>query len=302
MCCIRFIPLAFFGLTLLLSVSSHGEFLAAGSGYQLHLHTYLSDTSQSQTLTYEAEADLTHYRRSKAGPFARGPKGKVQQGLGFLSYEGQAPIYHWHHQHGVWVGYSKVSSEGLEAEIGKDRTYLANSGGTIDLTKGSPVTSASESSMLSVFWRSEARHRGVANMAGLYRHALTSPMTAEIENQSAEIFDGTLTGWGLMVGRHRDNKGFNFQWLFMLGQNQIKLSEDALPGSARSQSESRQHHMAFTLGWHYRYYLAPYWYVVPYVQQQVQLSWQSKSLPETIEHSPFLNSASSCGIQLRYYF
>ena len=71
--------------------------------------------------------------------------------------------------------------------------------------------------------------------------------------------------------------------------------------SASSQ-ESTVYHVDLNLDWHYRYYLSPYWYLVPSIHVQYQSIFQTQLKPEYLEHEQLSFTQLSGFIALRRYF
>lgn len=281
--------------------SSASEFLGVGAGYGLYRLNYLPDTGELNAPHNQLEADITSWRRQPTGWLSRGPAVYWRQGSGVRVYEVRAAIFHWHNHHGVWYLRQQATVEN-KATLSSVSGYLGNSGSPVDLGAGSELTSNWEMSRDHVFWQSDARRRGVANQAGLYRQSQRAPVEAEIEGITPEIFDGETTGWGVYIGKHQDSKGFNFQWRAYLGQHVATFSDENPSAGSFSESERRQIQFEGKFSWHYRYYLAPYWYLTPHLSWQLQLTLPSKSDTDNVTQKTLYYTEFESGVSIRRYF
>ncbi len=71
---------------------------------------------------------------------------------------------------------------------------------------------------------------------------------------------------------------------------------------AASESESTAYKLGLDLNWHYRYYLSPYWYLVPEVKLGLNMLTQTQFEPVEIEHRPFVFIESAAWISLQKRF
>lgn len=289
-------------LTLLLAVQAcYAEYIGGGSGYGLYRLNYLPDTGEQNSLLIIAESDLTSWRRKGTGPVSRGPALTYLQGSGISHYNLSLPLYHWHIHHGIWYGREYRKTENLTA-LSTGQVYLGDTGSPVDLAAGSEITSIWEMTRNKLYWQSDVTRRGVANRAGIYWQTQTSPVEAEFEGITPEIFNGESQGYGLYLGKHQDNKGLNFQWSLHFGQHVATFSDRNTNSNGISESERRQIQFEGLAAWHYRYYLTPYWYLIPQLSWQTQLRLPSKSNSDNIKQKALIYTHFETGVTLRRYF
>jgi len=172
----------------------------------------------------------------------------------------------------------------------------------VDLVAGSEITSLWEMTRNRLFWQSDATRRGVANRAGVYWQNQTSPVEAQFETITPDVFNGESQGYGLYIGKHQDNKGWNFQWSLHFGQHVATFSEGNTNSASTGESERRQLQFEGVAAWHYRYYLTPYWYLIPQLTWQTQIRSPSKSNPDNLKQKSLIHTHVETGVTLRRYF
>ncbi len=278
-----------------------GEYLSIGGGMHAHRLNYLPDTSERNTEFAQLELDTTKWRRQPTGLLARGVGLKYQQGSQSQQLELQLPLYQWHPLHGLGLNVQQAQVT-TASTVSETQSYLGDSGSPVDIAAGSSVASTWQLNRYQLYWRSDARHSGAANRAGVYWQRLTNPVEAELTNVTPTLFDLESEGFGFYVGRTEDDKGWNTSWQLLLGQQTNVYSDANTQSHQISESERRMILLEASVQWHYRYYLAPYWYLVPALGWQLQLLSQAKSASEQVEQKTLIYGQANVALSLRYYF
>ncbi len=278
----------------------HAESIAAGGGYTLYNHQYLEDTAQANVAISHILLNMSDWRWQDSGWLARGPKGFVSAGTNLLHYSGELPIYLWTLHEGLWIGVERREVD-TRTTLSKDRIYLANDGSTLSLTKDTEISSVIEQQRIYGIWRNQSRYPGAINWGGLFREVITSPAAANIESVNAVWFDGEFTGRGVIIGREKDARGLNFQWHIQMGQFTGKFSDQQTRPTINNR-ERTELHFGFQLGWHYRWYLSPYWYLVPSIQVSHSVLIQNNTNARSLNHHALnmLNLRSMFLLQRRF--
>jgi len=286
---------------ILASCHSLAEYINLGVQAQAYQHNYLPDASQRNTGLALVALDTTKWRRQSEGIFARGVAVLWAQGNNASQLDAQLPLYHWHPLHGVWLGVHQTQVN-AESTLGESQSYLGDGTSPVDIAADSTVTSTWQRSRYQVFWRSDARYTGAANQAGLYWQRLTSPVEAELTGFTPTLFDLESEGIGFFVGQHYDSRGWGFSWQLSLGMQTHLYSDSSTQSHSISESERRMLALEAQTRWQYRYYLAPYWYLVPQLGVQLQLLSQAKSDSQNLSQKELSYATVFTGISLRRYF
>ncbi len=296
---IRYIPI-FLASCLHASLSS-SEYLSLSSGYQYGQHGYLSDTGQLNTRLNGVKMDTSEWRREQTGWMARGASIEWQQGIDYTYFNGTIPIYHWHKLQGLWFEVKK-QNQYLEVELSSDQTLLTNSGASTELSSGSQLSTEHTINQYSVYWYEAIQYKAPINIIGLFYYAEASPASSTITDSTATLFNGQFTGYGLTIGRIKDIRGLNFEWRLNLAQLDTSFSDSSTGHRAASAAESTAYKFGLDMNWHYRYYLAPYWYLVPYVKISINSLFQTQSTPSVIEFEALNYTEARSWISLQRRF
>lgn len=288
-------------ICLIFSQSAGAEYLSALAGYQQSEHSYLTDTSDQKGNIYGATLDTLLWRRKSVGWLARGPKAEIKQATGFLSISGLLPVYQWHKHQGTWLEMNWSKQE-FQTQLDEAQTFLGNDDTSTSLAPGSIINTEHQLQRLQFYWYESAMQIGALNLFGINYTQQTTPAASVISNTNATLFDGKFSGMGLVFGRMKDSRGLNFQWRFNMAKLESNFSNDITQHQTLASAESSVFRVALMLRWHYRYYLAPYWYLVPNLQYDFNAIMQSHSQPQQIEHDVFTYSNLQTWISLRRYF
>jgi len=87
-----------------------------------------------------------------------------------------------------------------------------------------------------------------------------------------------------------------------LSQLDSDFSNEVTGHRSASQSESTVYQLDLNFGWQYRYYLAPYWYLVPKVKLRVTTTMQTTMDPQQVDHDTFLYLDSQTEVSLQKRF
>lgn len=286
---------------LLTNIKCHGEYLSLTSGFQNSQHGYLSDVGSLNTQVLGAKLDLSQWRRTQKGWLARGVSAEYAQGINYSNLKMSVPIFHWHPQQGLWLEVSSLS-QNLDIEISNDETLLNNSGLSTAITAGSTLSAGHNINQFNLYWYESSRQTAPMNIIGGFFYSEASPAGSTISGSTATVFDGVFTGYGMMLGRKKDDKGLNFQWRLHLAQMNMDFSDGVTSHRAASQSESTSFKLGLDVGWHYRYYLMPYWYLVPEVKVGLNALTQTQVAPVEIEHRPLIFIEQSLRVSLERRF
>ncbi len=281
--------------------TSWAEFFGVYSGINQIQHQYLIDTADDKEQTYGASLDMQAYRKQPTGWMARGPKARAQQSTNHIDLDVHASLYQFHTHQGVWLEFEWQKNT-LETVIGSNQIYIDESGLAQSLTSGDTVLLERQFLRGQAYWYESIKDEGPLNIIGLFYSEETSPVSATISSTNATVFDGRFTGFGFSLGRIKDDRGLNFQWRLNLAQLDTDFSNDATLHRALSSLESTVYQLDLKLDWHYRYYLAPYWYLVPSIHYQYQSIFQSQFQPEFVEHEKLNFTQFSGFIAIRHYF
>ena len=290
-----------FGLISLMTPPSHAEYLSVESGYQYAQHGYLSDAGTLDTQVNGVKLDISQWRRKQTGWLSRGGAIEYQQGVDYTLFKAALPIYHWHKQQGLWLS-AHIQSQNMEIELSSDETLLTNSGVSTAIASGSVLSAEHTINQFDLYWYEAIQYKAPVNVIGLFYYSEASPASSEITASSATVFDGSFTGYGLTIGRIKDDKGFNFQWRLNLAQLDMSFSDSVTGHRAASEAESTAYKFGLELQWHYRYYLAPYWYLVPQLKLGVNTLFQTEMDPTEIEYRAltYIESRSWISLQRRF--
>lgn len=295
------LSLIFSIFALAFSPFSDGRYLSAYSGFHMGQQRYLGEAASLNTLYYGARLDSTHWRRKARGWLARGGALDVLQGQGVLQIHGQLPVFQWDKLNGLWLDY-ELNQYTLEATLSESSIFLANNGDTTSITADSSVSIDHQVSKLAVYWYEKTQTSSPINYIGGFYQTEVSPASSTITGTNASLFDGTFNGFGLTLGRKRDKRGFNFQWTLNMAQLDSDFSNDVTAHRAASKSESTIYQLGINLNWHYRYYLAPYWYLVPEVKVGFSAATQTTAAPEQVDHDALVQYQTQSQISLQKRF
>jgi hypothetical protein len=298
---VKFIPPLLITFSLLISQYVTAEYLSVFSGYQESEHSYLTDSSEQQGALIGASLDTRLWRRQPIGWWARGIKAEITQAPDFFSFKSQIPVYQWHKHQGTWLEVNWVKQD-FQTTISEAHTFLGNDGTQTPLNIDSVITTERQLQQIQFYWLESSRHSGALNLFGISYSQETSPAAAEISNSSATYFDGKFTGTGLLFGRNKDTRGLNFQWRLNIGKQESDFSNSVTGHRGLSASESQVFNLAFSLQWHYRYYLAPYWYLAPHIKISVNALLQGQSEALQINHDSLLHTHYQSWLSVRRYF
>lgn len=290
-----------FIICLLSSAFTWGEYSGIANGVIDTQNQFLSDSASLQETTYEGELNLQTYRRHPIGWLARGPKIKIQQSPSYLSVDTHVSLYQFHIHQGLWFQF-QWQDESMNSEISTSLVYVSDSGAAQTLNTGDIIDFERHLHRAHVYWYESVKDEGPINTLGLFYSSESSPVNADITSTNATLFDGTFSGFGFSLGRIKDDRGLNFQWQMYLAKLDSDLSNDATQHRQLSSAESTVYQMGFRFDWHYRYYLGPYWYLVPSVHVDYERLLQTQFDPEFVEHKQFSWVQLSGFIALRRYF
>jgi len=287
--------------TLFSSHKANGEFLSAFSGYQVSEHSYLVDTSEQKGIMFGSLFDTRLWRRKPTGWWSRGVRAEMRQAPGFFSFGGQFPIYQWHKHHGTWLEINWMKQE-FQTTISEAQTFLGNDGTETALNIGSAITTERQLQQVQFFWLESSKNIGALNLFGISYSKETSPVAAQLSNSSATYFDGEFSGTALVFGRNKDTRGLNFQWRLNIGKQDSNFSNSITNHKSLSTSESQVFTLAFTLQWHYRYYLSPYWYLSPHLSLNFSSLLQGQSETLHLNHKSLTYSHAQSWLSIRRNF
>lgn len=283
------------------SQTTQAQYLSISSGYYNAQHGYLSDAASISTLSYGGKVDLTDWKRQQRGWFARGFAAQYIQGANYSNMSGKLPIYHWNQQQSIWFAASG-QSQNMSIEVSSAQTLLSNSGNSTAITAGSRILAQHNINHIELYWHEATQYQSPINLIGLFYYSETSPASSTITSNSASIFDGHFNGFGLTMGRIKDHRGLNFQWRLILAELDMSFSDAVTNHRSVSKAESTAYKIGLDLNWHYRYYLAPYWYLVPQLKLGINSALQTQVDPSTIEYRPLIHLDSFTSISLQRRF
>jgi hypothetical protein len=290
--------------TLLLFITAlpaYAESFGVYSGLSQINHKYLTDNLESQEQAYGATLDMQAYRKKPLGWLARGVKARIQQSPSQLDLDLHTPVYQFHTHQGVWLQL-QWQQDSISTVLSDNKIYIDDSGNVQPLSSGDTLLLERTFLRGQAYWYESVKDEGPINIVGLYYSIETSPASATLSTTNADVFDGRFSGFGFSLGRIKDDRGLNFQWRLNLAQLGTSFSNDATNHQSASSQESTVYHVDLNLDWHYRYYLAPYWYLVPSIHYQYQSIFQTQLKPEYVEHEQFSFTQFSGFIALRRYF
>ena len=288
-------------LLVITSQYGHGRYLSAYSGFHFSQHQYLVEDATLTTPYVGARLDSTHFRRKGQGWFSRGVAAQFSQGQNYQQFDGQIPFFQWTKHQGIWLDYF-YSKQSLEADLAESAIFLGEDGTTTSIAAGSNVTTDFQISRLSIYWYESTQYAGPINYLGVFQTTEITPAASTLTGTNASIFDGSFTGFGLTMGRKKDTRGLNFQWRLRLAQLNSDFSDNVTGHRALSTEESTVYQLAMDLNWHYRYYLAPYWYLVPEIRVNFSTSLQTTMDPQQVDHDAFIFIGTQSLISLQKRF
>ncbi len=286
---------------LLLPQLCNGQYLAAFSGYQTSEHAYLGDDSNLQGLVNGASLDLRAWRRRSNGWLSRGPKVAFKQGAGTFSSESHVSIYQWRKHQGIWLS-TLSQQQTLQTELSQEHIFLDNAGTANILGVGTLIKNQRSVQRTQLYWHESSDNIGPLNLLGVFNLQESTPVSGRLSNTNASLFEGQFSGFGLILGRLKDKRGVNFQWQLSLAQLNSDFSNAATSHRTIAPKESSVYQLGVNLSWHYRHYLAPYWYLVPQFNVQHSSLIQTTSNPQTVQHDAFRYLQIQSFISLRRYF
>ena len=277
------------------------EYLSLSSGYQYGQHGYLSDAGNLGSQINGVKFDASEWRRHQKHWLARGPVMEIQQGVDYTYLSGTLPVYHWHKHQGLWLQV-QGQTQNMEIELSSDQTLLTNTGTTTALPSGSVLSAQHTITQYSLYWYEAIQYKAPINIIGLFYYSEASPASSTVTGATATVFDGAFSGYGLTIGRIKDTKGFNFQWRLNLAQLDMSFSNSITGHRAASKTESTAYKFGLDMQWHYRYYLAPYWYLVPQIKLGVNTLFQTQTDPSEIEFDAltYIEARTWVSIQRRF--
>lgn len=288
-------------LLVIASSQSIGSYLSAYSGLHIGQHQYLKDTASLNTPYVGLRLDGTQHRHKDSGWLARGLAADFKQGQGLQRFQGQLPLFHWTKTHGLWVEY-QYSQQSLEATLSESAIFLGKDGTTTSIAADANVSSDLQQSTLSLYWYEASKQIGPINYLGVFQTTQLTPAASTLTGTNASLFDGRFSGFGLILGRKKDTRGLSFQWHMGLSQLDSDFSNEVTGHRSASQSESTVYQLDLNFGWQYRYYLAPYWYLVPKVKLRVTTTMQTTMDPQQVDHDTFLYLDSQTEVSLQKRF
>lgn len=264
-------------------------------------HNYMGQNITLEQMAYGAESNLQTHRFKHTGWMARGPRFDVLYSAQSLSMDAHINIYQSHLHQGFWFHFEQHNSE-FESEITSNKIYLNGSGIASSIIQGDVITSNRDTQTHHIYWYESVKEEGPINTAGLFYTQEANPAKSSLSNTNATIFDGRFSGFGFTIGRIKDDKGLNFQWRLTLAQLDSDFSNQVTNHRDLSSLESTVYKFGIQLNWHYRYYLSPYWYVVPSTHLQYSMLMQTQLNPEFVEHDALSYLQYSMRVSLRRYF
>lgn len=286
---------------LLLNTLSWGEYTGIANGILDSQSQFTSDSASLEESTYLGELNMQTYRRHDIGWMARGPRLEIQQSPNHLSVDAHVSMYQFHTHQGVWFQFQWQDTS-MATEISSNQVYVSESGAVQGLTTGDTIAFERHLHRGHIYWYESVKDEGPINTLGLFYASESAPVNASISSTNASLFDGVFSGFGFTLGRIKDDRGLNFQWQMYLAKLDSDLSNNAIQHRQLSKAESTVYQMEIRLDWHYRYYLSPYWYVVPSLHVNYERLMQTQFEPEFIEHDAFSLMQLSGFIALRRYF
>lgn len=286
---------------LLLSCDLYAQSISFSAGFISQQQNFLSETSTFQEPYISATLDLQPWRIHAQGWLARGPKLSLTQSAQSLLAHADLPIYQFNPQQGLWFG-SDYQQAQFSTIADTDHIFLGNNGQSTAINANDQVLSQHKLQTYQLYWYESSSLIGAINQIGLIYQQQSGPAASIISNTNADWFDGSWSGWGLILGRIRDNKGFNFQWKATLTQLDSQFSDRITNNVALSKTESQGYGFTFQASWHYRYYLAPYWYLVPRLGISSRVLFQKEFNPQQIEHDPYRQTELFSEIQMQKRF
>ncbi len=285
----------------LFSAQCLGGNLALTTGYQQSGHQYLDDISSQEGQILGASLDFQHWRRKDTGWLARGPSMEINQAANFINLKAQLPLYQWHKHHGSWLSIDWQQQD-LQTQLSDPHIFLDNNGTSTSLPQDSVISSTRQFQSIQIYWHESTRYKSTINVAGFSYSRELSPVNSELSTTNASLFEGEFTGLGIVLGRIKDDRGLNFQWRLNVANLDTNFSDSATQHRLLAKQESSAYKVALNLSWHYRYYLAPYWYLVPQVQYQFSYLTQSELAPVNVEHPSFIYTQTQSTISIRHHF
>jgi hypothetical protein len=271
------------------------------SGLEYGEHNYLVDNGTVSTTVYGAKLDLTRWRIKDQGWLARGPQLSYRQGLNYREIDTRIAIFHQHKHQGLWLDINQ-KIENMEIELSRDAVFLNDAGNNLSLNSGSIISAQHQINRYQLYWYEAIANTAALNVIGLFYHSEASPAASSIVSNTADIYDGLFYGFGFTLARVKDERGFNFQWKLNLAQLDMSFSNTSTQHRAASKDESTAYLFDMKLQWHYRYYLAPYWYLVPQLEIGASSLFQGKSNPLVIEYDGLNYFRASSWISLQRRF
>ena len=288
----------------LLAHFSHASSIEAFTGFQSSQHSYLEDSATLTGLTYGARLNMQQHKLTPKRQncwSCRGPKGHILSGSQYLELSADAHLYQAAAKQSFWL-HAMRQSHTLQATLSSNETFLDNSGTSLSLNSGTKVDSERTFQRYSLYWYESLQQEGPINRAALFYQLEYSPAASTLSNSSASLFDGHFSGFGFSLGRIKDDKGLNFQWRAYFAQLNSSFSNDSTGHRSLNSSESQVYQLAGQLHWHYRYRLAPYWYLVPNIKIEFSVLMQGTSKPVNVEHKSLIYSQSSSWLSLQKRF
>ncbi len=275
--------------------------MALTTGYHQTDHQYLDDTSSQEGQILGASLDFQHWRRKDIGWHARGPSIQVNQAANFINLNAQLPLYQWQKHHGSWLSI-EWQQQDLQTQLSEPHIFLDNDGTSTSLPQDSIISSTRQFQRIQIYWHESTRYESTINVAGFSYSRELSPVNSELSSTNASLFEGEFTGLGIVLGRIKNDRGLNFQWRLNVASLDTNFSDSATQHRLLAKQESAVYKLALRLSWHYRYYLAPYWYVVPQLQYQFSYLTQSELAPVNVEHSSFTYTQIQSTISIQHHF
>ncbi len=291
-------------ISILLSLySSHclAQFIGLYSGINHIEQQYLQDSARSQEDTTGIELDMRSYRHKPVGWYTRGPQVRIQQSTHHLDTDIHIPLYQFHLHQGIWFEFEWQEST-FETQLSGNQIYLDEDGTAQTIAADTSIRFERQLQRGQVYWYESVKDEGPINTVGLFYSVETSPVNVDISSTNANLFDGRFSGFGFSLGRIKDDRGLNFQWHLNLAQLDTDFSNRATQHRSLSSLESTVYQIELKLDWHYRYYIMPYWYLVPSIHYQYSRLLQTQFEPKFVEHDAFGATQLSGFIALRRYF
>lgn len=294
--------LAFVALFLfILSDACMAEFMSVSYGIRNLEQQYSDQNTRAQVETNMIELNTQSYRLKTSGWFARGPSISAQHSQNHLDIDTHTPLYQFSLHQGLWFQF-EWQQDTFDSQSKSAQIYLDENGNAQAINPQDNIILERYFQRAHVYWYESVKQEGPINRVGLFYSLETSPASAEISSTNASLFDGQFTGFGFSLGRIKDDKGLNFQWQLNIAQLDTHFSNNTTNHRALSSLESTVYQLHLELDWHYRYYLAPYWYLAPSIHYQYSTLLQTQLQPEVIEHEPLNFSQFSGFVSLRRYF